>query len=624
MRFRTTLFLLVLAVAIGAAVMNSDRYLPTARDRWQTMQNPMPFEPSTVDQIELESAESQVSLKVVDRLWRMGKPVDDVADPERVTALLAALHEAEWLDQLSAKEMSENVSKMTGLEKPFAHVRLLSAGKLVAECWIGNAAALEGSCYIAVPGRKTGERVVHMAKTLLPDLLKRPLESWRDDQLLRVPAESVARIAVSNGHGQIEMRRDKPKSPWNLVKPLQTRGQNERINELLAAILGLKISAVAPADAKSTPPLDALKLTVDTPAFGRPLELTLLAPLDMKAGKTTASISHRDHTYTITSDRLESLWVQLNDLRDDHLARVDAEKVDGVVVKSVLAGEVALRKQGDHWLLQRHGAWEPANGDRIAKVFEALNEHRVREFVADSAANLEPYGLDKPFLTVAWNDTEEKSNIDPTTLKTAGKSFIASPLIETDTALFFGQDVQGNVFAKYEGEPFIYRIGAAILNALPRDNVRWKALNPVRFSQFALRRISISVGTRPPIVLDYNPISAQWSGSSAGEDWTSQIDRVKADRLTDKLGSLVVDDWAQDRTEGTKALQTPVFTVQVSLLSEPGNMASPTKTLFINFAPTIAGADTALYYGRLNDGPDVFMITRVALLELLKDVRKTP
>lgn len=623
MRFRTTLLLLVLAVAIGVAVMKSDRYVPTVLDLWKAEQTPLPFDSAQIDQIDLESAESQISLKVVDRLWRIGKPVDDVADPDRVTALLAALHDAEWLDQLGADELTESVRKMTGLEKPFAHLKLQSAGRVVAECWVGNAAALEGACYLAIPGRNAGERTVLLAKTELPELLKKPVESWRDDHLLRVPAESVSRIALSNGHGQIEMRRDKPKSPWNLVKPLQTRGQNERINELLATILGLKISAVAPTDAKATPPLDALKLTVESPAFGRPLELNLLAPLDAKAGKTTATISHRDHTFTITSDRLASLWAQLNELRDDHLARVDTEKVDGVVVKSDLAGEVALRKEGDHWLLQRHGVWEPANGERVAKVFEALNEHLVKEFVADSAANLEPYGLDKPFLTVAWNETGEKPNVDPTKLKTSGKSFVASPLIQTDTALFFGQDKQGNVFAKYEDEPFIYRVGAAILNALPRDNVRWKALNPVRFSQFALRRITISVGTNPPRVLDYNPVSAVWTGSSAGEDWSSQIDRVKADHLADKLGSLVVEDWAQDRTEGTKALQTPVFTLQVTLLSEPGNLSSALKEQVINFAPTVPGTDTALYYGRLNDGPDVFLITRAALLDLLRDVRKS-
>ena len=78
----------------------------------------------------------------------------------------------------------------------------------------------------------------------------------------------------------------------------------------------------------------------------------------------------------------------------------------------------------------------------------------------------------------------------------------------------------------------------------------------------------------------------------------------------------------QDRTDGTKALQLPAITFQVTLLSEPGNLASPNKTLLINFAPTVAGTDTALYYGRVNDGPDVFLITRSTLMELIRSPMK--
>jgi hypothetical protein len=260
-------------------------------------------------------------------------------------------------------------------------------------------------------------------------------------------------------------------------------------------------------------------------------------------------------------------------------------------------------------MLMRNDAWEPANGDRITKLFEALNEHRVKEFVADSAANVEPYGLEKPFIMIAWNDGEK-----PATDAATGSM--------PNTVLLFGQDKEGNVFAKYEGEPFVYRVGASILNAVPRDTVRWKATSPVRFSQFALRQIAISIGTNPPVVLDYNPISAEWKGTRAGTDITAGIDRVKADRMADKLGGLTVEDWAQDRTDGTKALQVPAITLQVTLLTVPGKLDSPTQVTTINFAPTVAGEDTALYFGRVNAGPDIFLITRSDLRELLKSVMK--
>lgn len=621
MRTRTTLLLILVAAALGTAVF-SDRWkigvLPS-----KAMANPLPFEKAKVDEIIVESADTTLHLTVANHFWNVGKPVDDLANPDRVEELLASMENAEWLDHLNRADLSPETWQMTGLEKPLAHIQIRSAGQTAAECWVGNASAIDGACYLAVPGKTANERPIHVVRTTLPSLLKKPVESWRDDHLIRIPAESVSRIALSNGHGPIEVSRPKPKAPWDLVKPLQTRGHNERINEVLAAILGLKISTVAPTnELKTASPADALKITLTTPAFEKPVEMTLLTPPDVKGGQTQAVIQHRQHSYTVTSDRLSQLWVQLNDLRDDHLGRVDAEKVDAVGVRSALAGEVALRKEGDRWQLQRHGAWEPANGDRIVKLFEALNEHRVKEFVADSAANVEPYGLDKPFIVLSWNETGDKPANDLGGLKTPGKSFAVSPLITTNTVLIFGQDSQGNIFAKYEHEPFIYRVGASILNAVPRDNVRWKATNPVRFSQFALRQIAITLGTNPTVVLDYNPVTAQWSGNRASTDITAALDRVKADQLADRLGGITVDDWAQDRTDGTKALQLPAITFQITLLTEPGNLASPTKTLQLNFAPTVAGTDTALYYGRVNEGPDVFLITRSALMDLIRSPMK--
>ena len=622
MRTRTTLIMLVVAALLGAALMKGDRWLPRSKSAG-VMVNPLPFEKDKVDQIVVESAETVLTLSVSNRLWHVGKPVDDVADPERVEEFIKALQDGEWLDQLHREDMSADTWQLTGLEKPLAHVQLLSAGQRLAECWVGNASAIDGACYLSVPGKNAGERAIHVVRTTLPTLLKKPVESWRDDHLIRVPAESVSRIVLSNGSGPIEMVRAKPKAPWDLAKPLQTRGHNERINELLSAILGLKITAVAATDAlKTTTPADALKIALTTPAFDKPVEITLLTPPDVKGGLTQATVIHRDHSYTITSDRLAQLWVKLNDLRDDHLARVDVEKVDAVGVRSSVAGEVALQRENDRWMLLRNNAWEPANGDRITKLFEALNEHRVKEFVADSAANVEPYGLDKPIITVAWNESGDAPGGGAPAVTGKDKSFAASPIITTNTILVFGQDKLGNIYAKYENEPFVYRVGASILNALPRDNVRWKATSPVRFSQFALRQIAISVGTSPPVVLDYDPVSAAWTGARAGVDITSSIDRSKADRLADKLGGLTVDDWAQDRTNGTKALLVPAITIQVTLLTEAGNPRSATKTVAINFSPTVAGTDTALYFGRVNDGPDVFLVARSDLRELLKSVMK--
>ncbi len=625
MRARTTLILFLIAGLIGVAIVKLDHVLPSTRDREARLAHPLNFDPARVDGLEIEAGEASMTLTLEDHLWHAGRPISDLANPERVKAVLDALHDAEWLDPLSKADMTEAAWKATGLEKPFAHVRATSAGQVVAECWLGNAAAIDGASYLSVPGGRHGRTESFVARSPLSLLLKRPMEDWRDSRLVGVPAGSVSRILVSDGHGQIEMGRAKPKSPWEILKPLQTHGNNEGINELLASLLALKVTAVSPHDtAKATPAADALHITLHSAASMKPIEVVLARPADLGAGKTQATASHRSSVFTVASDRLGNLWAELNDLRDDRLARVDVDKVDAVMVKSLLNSEVTLRKQGESWQLQRGSHWESANGERVAKVFEALNNHRVREFVADSAANLEPYGLNAPFLTVAWDESldKDKAASPPAAKPGVARVFASLGLNGTESELQFGQDAQGNVFAKYANEPVVFRVGASVLQALPHDNVRWKALNPVRFSQFALLRIALIVGTNPPVILDHHPLTSAWKGSRAGQDITALIDQVKADHLVNKLGGLVVQDWVQDRTDGTKALLSPAITIEVTLLTDAGNLKSPTKTLTLNFAPTVPGIDSALYFGRVDLGPDIFLIDRDHLRELLGSVLK--
>ncbi len=621
MRSSTTLLLTIATAAVGYLILHTDGGVSSTREREAKMLHPLTLDPLQIDGIEIESGESSVLLQLKDRAWRVVKPWADLADPEHVTAILQAMPKAEWIEPLKPSEMKPAAWENTGLNKPTSHIRYTSGGVLRAELWLGNASAIEGASYLSIPGEKPGERAHYVVRTTLPTLLNKPIEQWRDGKLLHVPAETLSRIVMKNGHGQIELARDKPKAPWDLVKPLQTHGYNERVNELVATLLDLKIVSLIPAAGLKTAPLaEALHITLTSAALPAPVELVIAPPADPKATQTSATSSLRSSGFIINSERLASLWVQVNEVRDPHLARIDAELVDGIQVTGTTVSEVELRKDADHWMLQRQGQWEPASGERVAKVIASLNEAPVLEFVSDSASDLESYGLSMPLLTVRWNEALATPKEKPT--PAPGTDFSATPLVGTSTSLMFGTNKEGTLYAKYEGTPFIYRIGASILNALPRDGSRWKALNPVRFTQFALKRIAISVGTAPPVVLDYNPSTGAWAGSTAGKDLTSLIDQVKADQLSGKLASLQAQDWLQDRTDGAKALAVPAITIQLTLLTDAAKPEGTTRVLALNFSPTQPGADTPFYYGRVEGQADIFLYSRDALRELLKSVLK--
>ncbi len=589
MRLGTTITMIAAVLLLAAAIIGVDYFFPSTADAEKMSRTPLEFKPAQVDRIEITLKESRVMLARQDGLWRSLEPFEDLADAELITKLLVALKDIGWAAPLGKDELEGKTWERSGLAEPSAHVKLGGSGEVIGEAWFGNAAALEGMVYAAVQTPEV-PRTERLAHTEVSAFFKRPAEDWRDPRLLRFPPDRVTRIVLANGSGQIEVARKDPKAPWMLVKPLQTRGHNTHIEALLATLLNIKVavSAGTPDKTAAIPaaPGEEMEITLEIAGAAAPLVARLKKPVEKNAG-TEATVSNRKAAFTASSDALDTLWVQPNDLRNDRLASIDIDAVQEIRIESITHSPVILEKKEGAWYLQRHGKAEPANTERATILLEALTQHRIREFTSDSASNLEAYGLQKPFLSLTWVTTDRKTS-----------------------RMSFGVDAQQNVSAKHENEPFVYRVAANVIAAFPADPVKWKGLRPVSFSIFSLRRITTALGTAPPLVLDYNTDTAQWSGVLAGRDITPMIDRVMADRLADGLSRLTVQDWAQDRAEALQALKVPEITVQIDL-------TAPARPLIVRFAPTQAGAKTAVLYGMVNDGPDVFFVTRASLLELL-------
>lgn len=608
MKIRTTIILFLLVATVGVLILGLERYFPSAQDLRDLKRGPERFEKEKVTRIEVQNTDNTSLILTRDTTaWQIESPFNDLADPQKVAALVLSLNGVEWIERIRREEFDENEWQKTGLDKPRYKVRLLAGNNVVHECWFGSPAVVENNVYVGVPNPDSGETAWYLARSEAPLVLQIPAASWRDPKLLRLPAEVITGITLTQASGQIVLARENEHASWSLEKPLKTRGSKERITELVSTLLNIEVAeardaaagaskGTTPTGANGVPAADEIKITVESKPRAKSYELTLKKPADPKQATTTASTSYRKPAFTVASKDLSALWVQPNDLRDHLLAQIDGERLEFITITSKTHPEVSLRNDGGSWYLLRHGKWDPANGDRIGRCLNALNTHEILQFAADTAADLAPYGLDDPFHTISWTPAGEKP-----------------------VKLMFGHNPESTqFFAKYENEPFIYRIDASLLPSMPSDGIKWKGLGALRFSTFALRRIVLAPGANPPIILDYNPVTAQWKASRGGRDVTEEIDRVKADQLAGNLAKFTVEDWAADRSEALQALKTPFLTIQI-VLGEPGRADGPVREVDILFSPTQPNADTAFYYGQIKDDPDVFYITRSGLLQLVGD-----
>jgi hypothetical protein len=607
---KTTLLLLFLVVALVAGIVGLERWLPTTRERLAAEADLLTFDEARLDHIEIGLAEGKSFVLVKQgQVWRVTEPFDDVADPERVARLLTELREMRLVERVQREEFDKTAWKATGLDAPVAKLRLMAGAERLVSFWLGQTGAMENTSYASMEAVEEGkERRVFVLRSGLHALLKEAPTLWRDLKLLRLPAEQVTRVTLSTADGEIEVAREPGEGAgWQLVKPLQTRGSKERIEERLAVLLNLdilsaEIAAVpgvpgtAPTGVAAEP--DQVKVTVE--AGGTSYELTLIKSAQAGVAEATAVAAHRRPHFKISAEQAALFWCQPNELRDEHLARVEAESVTEMGLRSSAFPEVELKQENQSWLLRRNGRWEPANGDRVARFFETLNQTKVREFTSDSAAELTPYGLDTPFLTLWW--------------QVAGAA--------ARTELLFGQSADQKGFYVKDGkEPFIYRISADVLPQFPPDALKWKGRGVLRFSMFDLKKITLAIGAAPAVELSYNPVSAEWTGKAGDQVVTPMIDRVKADSFAGALGRLSADDWSSALGVALKALEKPTVRIQVNLQSA-GQADAPMRTHDLKFAPTQEGQDTAIYYGRLDEQPDVFYLSRESLRGLLKPVFK--
>ena len=567
-------------------------------DKREVRRGPTRFEKEKVTRIEVLTAENVPLILVREgTAWRIERPYDDLADPQKVAALILTLHGVEWIERIHKEEFDTAEWQKTGLDKPRYKVRLLAGDAPLYECWFGAPAVRENSLYIGIPDNR-GETAWYLAKSEAPPVLQIPVASWRDPKLLRLPAEVITSITLNQPSGQIVISRENEHAPWLLDKPLKTRGSKERITELLSAILNIEITEAKDVKASTkevaqTAHADEIKVTIESKARGKSYDFTVKKPADEKQAVTTATTAYRKPAFTVVAKNLLNLWVSPNALRDHLLAQIDGERLEFITITSKTHPEINLRNEGGSWYLQRHGKWDPANGDRVSRCLNALNTFEILQFAADSAADLTPFGLDDPFQTVTWTPAREKP-----------------------VKLMFGHNPdKTQFFAKYETEPFIYRIDASLLPSLPTDGIKWKGLGALRFTTFALRRISVALGANAPVTLDYNPVTAEWKASKGGHDVTDEIDRVTVDQLAGNLARFTVQDWAADRSDALQALKTPFLTIQI-VLGEPGRTDGPVREVEILFSPTQPNATTAFYFGQIKNDPDVFYITNSALLQI--------
>ncbi|MFQ5912774.1 MAG: DUF4340 domain-containing protein [Nitrospinota bacterium] len=249
MRFRVTAILAgVLAVLIGVYFW-SGRIGEKRREAEEEKARVIQIESQKVVAIGLEQTKNpdtkskDISLRKKDGTWRVTKPLELKADEDGVKDLLASLEEIkrERVIDESAKDLSA-----FGLKPAPVTVRYELEGGEKGALLFGEPSPSGEGVYMSVEGSQT----VYLLPVNARGRFEKKLYDVRDKTVLRRPREEIARLVFERDGNRFALHK-KGKDAWDLVEPVNAKGDLEAANRTLELFLGgkaQKFLAEAPTD----------------------------------------------------------------------------------------------------------------------------------------------------------------------------------------------------------------------------------------------------------------------------------------------------------------------------------------------------------------------------------------
>ncbi|PYJ78891.1 MAG: hypothetical protein DME69_06935 [Verrucomicrobia bacterium] len=311
------------------------------------------------------------------------------------------------------------------------------------------------------------------------DIDKKP-EEFRDRKLTDLITAQVSRIILKMPAGEMELQ--KKADHWEIVKPLRARGDDQKINDLIAQITTARIQQFVADDHGDLSPYGLVEprgaITLFTQA-DKPGQLMQIGGIpENEKDQTYVRFALRGFVYTVPKKIEEILNTKPDDLRDRHLVRIDTNVLDRITIEAPGKGKVVLARKDENWTITNRQN-TPANSREIRRFIDTLQDERVTKFVEDVASNLAKYGLDKPQLQLTFSSFASENTAET---KAGEQPFVT---------VAFGKVDGDNVYARLADEPFVVALRRGLLDQIFTDPLQWQELSIFKFKPEQIHRLSV-------------------------------------------------------------------------------------------------------------------------------------
>jgi hypothetical protein len=451
MSAKTTWSLVLVAAIIFAFIFFVEHPYRKAQSRTPDLHLLPGLNPTNITSVQIQPA-GQVDLRVehTNSSWQMTRPVLDSADQFKVQEFLQKLATLQWQGRITAAELQdrENAQEEFGLEAPQFSI-LLSEGKHKRHILVGKKMPIGDQVFVQVVG---GDGIYVIDSEFLK-LIPQNLQNWRDHGVANWSKVQFNTLRTKAGDNSFEVQFNVTNFLWRMMKPLETRADNKKINDLLQKIVGLQITEFVSDD----PKVDLDKFGLQTPD----LEIILAAGTNevfaLQIGQSPtnnptqvfAKRRNQKTVFLLPKEPLTSWRLPYRDFRERHLANLPEKAVNHIEIQG-----------DDHFTLTKDagGIW------KIDKNAFAVDTELVQELLArlniceievekTVVSDFSGYGLTTPSLQYTLSVSDKGST----------NRLSADPI----TKISFGTN-NGKIFARRTDETSVYSIKLEDYQFFPR------------------------------------------------------------------------------------------------------------------------------------------------------------
>src|SRR5437868_13247500 len=496
MKWKTTLILFVITAGVFAYLYFVESHRPGTEEAARQSQSVLNFSREKIDGVVIQNGDDKIDIRRRDNKWRLETPIKDQADASLVNNLLLDLENWQKDAAISAKEMEADKNKLSdyGLANP--KVRLKLAGKdAPPEIFFGKDAALEGKMYV----RFENSKETFLANQSVKKAIDKKPEDFRDRKLTDLIMAQVARAVLKTPAGEMELQ--KIGDHWDIVKPLHTRADDQKVSDMIAQVTTARIQqfvaddrgdlhAYGLAEPRGSITLfgqeekkdQKVEIGGSIKVFGQEDKgqvLQIGAIPQKEKDQVYVRFAPRGFVYTLPKRIEETLNTKPDDLRDHHLVRIDTNVLDRITIDAPGKGKTVLARNGDDWTIASRKN-TPANSGEVRRFIDTLQNEQVTRFVEDVASNLQKYGLDKPQLQLTLSSFASENTAETR----AGEQAFAT--------ITFGKVDGDKVYARLADEPFVVAVRRTLIDQISTNPLQWQELSIFKFKPEQIHRLSVT------------------------------------------------------------------------------------------------------------------------------------